>query len=88
VRLLLIMGVSAQLPLLSFVLTRLGLLHPRTLWRWFPYAVLLAFVLAALITPPDGISQVMVAVPLLALYLAGIAVSALARPNKRGDGEN
>jgi len=85
VRLLLIMGVSAQLPLLSFVLTRLGLLHPRTLWRWLPYAVLVAFVLAALITPPDGISQVMVAVPLLALYLAGIAVSALARPKKRGD---
>jgi sec-independent protein translocase protein TatC len=87
VRLLLIMGVAAQLPLLSFVLTRLGLLNARTLWRWFPYSVLVAFLLAALITPPDGISQILVAVPLLGLYLSGIAVSALSRPKDRNASE-
>jgi len=82
VRLLLIMGVSAQLPLLSFILARTGLLDARTLWRWLPYAVLVAFVSAALITPPDGISQVLVGLPLVALYLSSIAVAALAQPKK------
>jgi len=82
VRLLLIMGIAAQLPLLSFILARMGLLDARTLWRWLPYAVLVAFVAAALITPPDGISQVLVGVPLVALYLSSIAVAALARPKR------
>ena len=78
VRMLLAMGISAQLPLISFVLARFGLVTARQLLRWFPYAVLASFVLAALITPPDGISQVLVAVPMLALYLLGIVVAALA----------
>ena len=78
VRMLLAMGISAQLPLISFVLARFGLVTARQLIRWFPYAVLASFVLAALITPPDGISQVLVAVPMLVLYLLGIVVAALA----------
>lgn len=77
-RLLVAMGVSAQLPLLSFVAARFGLVTARQMLRWLPYAVLVFFVLAALITPPDGISQVLVAVPMLALYLLGVAVAALA----------
>ena len=78
VRMLLAMGISAQLPLISLVLARFGLVTARQLLRWFPYAVLVFFVLAALITPPDGISQVLVAVPMLALYLLGVVVAALA----------
>jgi sec-independent protein translocase protein TatC len=85
VRLLLIMGVAAQLPLLSFVLARIGVLSARTLWRRLPYAILIAFVSAAVITPPDGISQVLVGVPLVALYLSSIAVAALARPRRPSD---
>jgi len=76
-RMLLAMGISAQLPLLSFVAARFGLVTPGKMLRWLPYAVLVAFVLAALITPPDGISQVLVAVPMLALYLLGVAVAAV-----------
>ena len=81
-RMLLAMGISAQLPLVSFVLARFGLVTPRRLIRWFPYAVLVAFVLAALITPPDGISQVLVAVPMLTLYLVGVVVAMFARPRQ------
>jgi len=76
-RMLVAMGLSAQLPLISLVLARFGLVTARQLLRWFPYAVLVAFVLAALITPPDGISQVLVAVPMLVLYLLGALVAAL-----------
>lgn len=78
VRLMLALGVAAQLPLVSFSAARLGLVSARTLWRWFPYAVLAAFVLAAWLTPPDVLSQVLVAAPLLVLYLLGVAVAALA----------
>ncbi|MFQ5742595.1 MAG: twin-arginine translocase subunit TatC [Acidobacteriota bacterium] len=76
-RLLLAMGVAAQLPLLCYTLARFGLVTARKLWRWFPYATLVIFLLAALITPPDGVSQVMVAVPMLILYALSIAIAAL-----------
>jgi len=79
-RMLIAMGISAQLPLMSFVLARFGLVTARRLLRWLPYAVLAAFVLAAVITPPDGISQLLVAIPMLVLYLLSIVVAALAAP--------
>ncbi len=79
-RILIAMGLSAQLPLVSFVLARFGLVTARRMLRWLPYAILVAFVLAALITPPDGISQVLVAVPMLILYLIGVVVAAVAAP--------
>ena len=81
-RMLLAMGISAQLPLISFVLARFGLVTAGKLLRWLPYAVLAAFVLAAFITPPDGVSQVLVAVPMLVLYLFGVVVAALAAPRR------
>ena len=78
IRLITIMGAATQLPLVSFTLARVGLVTASKLWRWFPYATLVAFTLAALITPPDGISQVLVAVPILVLYLASVLIAALA----------
>ncbi len=78
VRLMLALGIAAQLPLVSFTAARVGLVNARTLLRWFPYAVLAIFVAAAWLTPPDVLSQVLVAVPLLGLYLLGVAVAALA----------
>ena len=81
-RMLLAMGISAQLPLISFVLARFGIVTPRQLLRWLPYAVLASFVLAAVITPPDGISQVLVAVPMISLYLIGVVVATFARPRR------
>ena len=80
VRLLLAMGLAAQLPLASFTAARLRLVSARLLWKWFPYTVLVIFVVAAWVTPPDGMSQLLVAVPLLILYVIGIGVAAVARP--------
>lgn len=76
-RMLLAMGVSAQLPLLSFVAARFGLVSAARMVRWLPYAVLVIFVIAAVVTPPDGASQVLVAVPMLVLYLLGVLVAAI-----------
>lgn len=78
VRLMVAMGFAAQLPLLTFTAARIGLVTARTLWRWFPYATLIAFFMAAWLTPPDGMSQLLLAAPLLVLYLIGIGVAALA----------
>jgi sec-independent protein translocase protein TatC len=76
-RLLVAMGVAAQLPLVSMVAARVGLVTARTLWSWLPYAVVGSFILAAWITPPDGMSQLLVAIPLLVLYLVGIGLAAI-----------
>lgn len=73
-------GFVFELPLVVALLTRLGLVTPRTLGRMRKYAVLLAFVVAAVITPsPDIITQSLVALPLYALFESSIVVSRVVR---------
>jgi sec-independent protein translocase protein TatC len=70
------LGLVFQLPVVIFVLARIGLVTPGFLARNFKYAILAAFVLSAIITPtPDVMSQTMLAVPMLGLYLLGILVA-------------
>ncbi len=73
-----------QLPVIIFVLARIGLVTAGFLVRHFKYAVLVAFIAAAIITPtPDVMSQTMLALPMLALYVLGIGVAwAFARPRR------
>jgi sec-independent protein translocase protein TatC len=79
------LGLVFQLPVVIFVMSRIGLVTPRFLLRQFKYAVLLAFVVAAVITPtPDIVTQSMLAVPMLGLYLLGILVAWLfGRPRRK-----
>jgi sec-independent protein translocase protein TatC len=74
-----------QLPVVIFVLSRIGLVTPGFLLRQFRWAVLGAFVISAVITPtPDMVTQTMLAVPMLALYLLGVGVAYLfGRPRRR-----
>lgn len=76
VKLLLAMGVVFQLPMLMFVLARMGVVSARFLIRNTKYAVLIIFVLAAVITP-DGnpVTQTLVAAPMLVLYGVSIGVA-------------
>ena len=67
-RLLLAFGVVFELPLLLVFLAMAGLVTHRTLWKWNPYFAVLAFVLAAFLTPPDVVTQLFMAGPLIALY--------------------
>jgi sec-independent protein translocase protein TatC len=87
VKLLLGMGLVFQMPVLMFVLARLGVVDARFLVRNVKYAVLAIFVAAAVITP-DGspVSQALVAAPMFGLYLIGIAV-VWVFGKKREDGE-
>jgi sec-independent protein translocase protein TatC len=61
-----------EFPLLTWVAARLGFLEPRKLLRWSRGAIVAIFVLAAMVTPPDPVSQCIMAVPMLALYFAGV----------------
>jgi sec-independent protein translocase protein TatC len=78
-RLVLALGVAFELPVVCYFLTRVGLIDHRFLVRQFRYAVIAIFILAAILTPPDVISQVLLAVPLMLLYGVSVGVAYLAR---------
>ena len=75
VGMLLTFGLVFELPMLAFVLSSLGVLTPQLLRRIRPYAIVLIFILAAVITPPDVVSQFMIAVPMIGLYELSIGIS-------------
>ncbi len=69
-------GLAFELPVLSYVLTKIGLITPAFLKEYRKYAVVVILVIAAVITPsPDWSSQMLVFVPLFFLYQLSIAVS-------------
>jgi Twin arginine targeting (Tat) protein translocase TatC len=73
-------GASFELPVALVILVLLGWVTPAQLREWRGYAVVGIFVVAAVITPPDVVSQLLLALPMVALYEAGIlAASALKR---------
>jgi sec-independent protein translocase protein TatC len=86
VKLMLGIGLTFQLPVIMFVLARLGIVSAGFLVRNFKYAVLLIFVFAAVITP-DGnpVTQVMVGGPMVVLYILGIAAAWLFGKSKKSD---
>lgn len=67
-RLMLAFGVVFELPVAGVFLARVGLIDHRMMIRRFPYAFLGIVVLGAVLTPPDVVSQVLLALPLTALY--------------------
>ena len=77
-KILLGMGLVFEMPMLIFFLARFGIVTAGQLVRWFRWAVLLIFVVAAVITPtPDIATQTVFAVPMILLYLLGIVVAAI-----------
>ena len=86
VRLLIVFGVAFELPIAIFFLSSAGLVTHRGLWRFNRWAVVLAFVTAAILTPgPDVVSQVAMAVPLLLLYNLSIAIAWLVARRRQRD---
>lgn len=77
-KILLGLGLVFEMPMLIFFLARLGIVTAGQLVRWFRWAVLLIFVVAAVITPtPDVATQTVFAVPMILLYLLGVVVAAI-----------
>lgn len=69
-------GVTFEVPIVVIVLVRMGVVSVSKLKEIRPYVIVGAFVIAAVVTPPDVLSQVMLAIPLWLLYEAGVLVSA------------
>jgi sec-independent protein translocase protein TatC len=75
-RMLLAFGVTFEMPVVTFFLARLGVVDHRLLLRWFRYAIVVIFIVAAVLTPgPDVASQLLMAGPLLFLYVLSIGVA-------------
>jgi sec-independent protein translocase protein TatC len=73
-------GIAFQLPLISYVLTRIGLITPKFLRTYRKYAYVAILFIAAIITPsPDWMSQTIVALPLILLYELSIRISVRVR---------
>ena len=78
-------GASFELPVALVILVLLGWVTPAQLREWRGYAVVGIFVIAALITPPDVISQLLLAVPMMLLYEAGIIAARAVAPARKPD---
>jgi sec-independent protein translocase protein TatC len=73
-------GVTFETPVVLAVLTRAGLVTVQQLKDFRGYFIVAAFVIAAVVTPPDVLSQLFLAIPLVILYEVGIWVSMLIKP--------
>lgn len=74
-KMLLAFGLVFELPLVIFFFSMIGLVNYASLWRFNRYFIILAFVIGAVLTPADPISQVMMAIPLIVLYNLSILLS-------------
>ena len=69
-------GIVFELPIIIYFLTKIGLVNPTILRSFRKYALILILIIAAIITPPDIASQVIVSIPILILYEISIFISA------------
>ncbi|CAN5313379.1 twin-arginine translocase subunit TatC [soil metagenome] len=78
-------GLTFEVPIVVVVLVRFGIVEIAKLKEIRPYVVVGAFVVAAIVTPPDVVSQLMLAIPLCLLYEIGIQASRFVTARKRSD---
>ena len=83
-----IFGVVFELPVISVLLTSLGVLRAEWLSKGRRVIIVVIFVLAAIITPPDIVSQIMVAIPMIGLYELSILLSRLVMKAKKNKAED
>ena len=84
-KLLLAFGIVFEMPVAVGFLSGIGLLTHHTMIQWWRWAVVSAFVVAALLTPPDYITQLMLAIPLLALYGLSIGIAYIITKRRAAD---
>ncbi len=83
VTLILIFGVVFELPVLAYFLTKIGILTPEFLSSKRRYGIVIIFIMAAVLTPPDIFTQLMLAVPLIILYEISIWISRLVKRKEK-----
>ena len=80
-------GIAFELPVFAYFLALLGLVTDKSLKDFFKYAVLIIFVVAALLTPPDILTQLLMALPLIILYGISILIVKVVNPYIEEDDE-
>jgi len=80
-------GIAFELPVFAYFLALLGLVTDKTLKDFFRYAVLIIFVVAALLTPPDVLTQLLMAAPLIILYGVSILIVKAVNPYVEEDSD-
>jgi sec-independent protein translocase protein TatC len=75
-------GLFFELPIIIYFLTKLGLVTPTFLRKYRKYSVVIVLLIAAIVTPPDVVSQIIVAIPMLLIYEASIFISVFVHKNK------
>jgi sec-independent protein translocase protein TatC len=78
-------GMIFQIPILSYSLSKIGILTPEILRKFRRHAIVASLILAAFLTPPDPISQVLIGIPLVVLYEFSIVISRFAMRQRDKD---
>ncbi len=81
-------GIAFELPVIAYFLALLGLVTDQTLKDFFKYAVLIIFVVASLLTPPDVLTQLLMAAPLILLYGVSILIVRMVNPHIKEEDED
>lgn len=80
-------GIAFELPVITFFLAKIGLVDDRMLKDFFRYAIVIIFIVAAILTPPDVLSQLLMAAPLILLYGISIYIAKVFNPAPKEDEE-
>lgn len=80
-------GLFFELPIIIYFLSTLGLVTADFLRKYRKYAIVIVLIVAAIVTPPDVVSQVIVSIPMLIIYEASILISAVVTKNKAKNNE-
>ncbi len=83
IRIMLAFGFVFELPVMAFFLGKVGLITDKTLQKYFRYAVVVIFVIAAIVTPPDVISQLLLAMPMVVLYGVAYVILKFVNPESK-----
>lgn len=78
-------GITFELPIVAFFLTRIGIITPEFMRKYRKHSIVVIIILAAIITPPDVFSQILVSLPLLVLYEVSIFIAARVVKNRAID---
>ena len=76
-------GLIFELPIIIYFLTKIGVVTPKFLQKYRKYALVIVLILAAIITPPDILSQIIVAIPILVLYEVSIFIAKIVTRNEK-----
>jgi len=78
-------GIIFEMPVISYLLAKADIIDAKWLIKKWDYAILVAFIVAAILAPPDVLSQFLMAIPMILLYVVSIGVVFIAQKPQKGE---